>query len=599
MTHRIEQPENRECVPSRAQQTRATWLLLAILGLAFGLRVWGIGFGLPYQFHMDEIHEVVRALKLGAGEYHWAFGKGGLYYILFVENVLLYIIWWTIGRVNDTHEFALQVLRDPSTVFLLGRLTVAMMGVLTCLVIFQIGRRVYDWRVGLGAAIIGATAYNHGVRSHIINVDIGMTLALWASILAYLEYEKNKDRRWLMGAGVLGGVAIAFKLPGAIVLLPLLLAIGSRPERWQCSRQMLKEAGIVLLTTLVTLTVVAPEWTTSAGYVQKNFSLILGQTGDPTGAFEGDIREAIPLLQKRLSTQWTGYFKPLLKDYNLTLSISALLGACFGLFRRRRWDIIWIVVITAFLAIMSAANRPVNEHYLMPIMPALWLLSSQAIAMVSRHHLQLGIAGLTLVVILPLVALVRTDYEWTKPDTRILAKDWMESNVPAGAKILMDGSRFRFIQSVPLTPDKSTVAVQLARAGGKTLSRGISNVTLSLYAEAMEEVKGPRYELHSTIYGLAVKDPTYYVHECFDYIITSSIITRRYARKISQKLFPESTLFYQQLKTDPRFKLVYSGGPIPWESDGPTIKIYKVLQTCEAFRTVPKLSANIAINSGK
>ena len=58
---------------------QVAWLLAAILLLALGLRVWGIDFGLPYELTSDESKEILRALKLGAGEYYWGFGKGGLY----------------------------------------------------------------------------------------------------------------------------------------------------------------------------------------------------------------------------------------------------------------------------------------------------------------------------------------------------------------------------------------------------------------------------------------------------------------------------------------------------------------------------------------
>ena len=185
--------------------------------LAFALRLWGIDFGLPYELTYDEGKEIHRALKLGAGEYHWVFvGKGGLYYILFLEYGFLYLFWRIIGHVHDTRDFTMQIIRDPSMLFLLGRLTVAIMGALTCLVIFHVGKRVYDWRVGLGAALIGAAAFEHTMHGHTINVDIGMTLALWSSILAYLEYEVTGKSHWLVSAGLLAGVAVAFKLPGAI-----------------------------------------------------------------------------------------------------------------------------------------------------------------------------------------------------------------------------------------------------------------------------------------------------------------------------------------------------------------------------------------------
>ncbi len=44
------------------------WLLVAVIALALGLRLWGITFGLPYELTNDEGKEIHRALKLGAGD---------------------------------------------------------------------------------------------------------------------------------------------------------------------------------------------------------------------------------------------------------------------------------------------------------------------------------------------------------------------------------------------------------------------------------------------------------------------------------------------------------------------------------------------------
>ena len=152
----------------------------------------------------DEIHEIMRALKLGAGEYDWdGFGKGGLYLILFVEYGFLYVFWRLTGHVGSANDFALQYLQDPTAFYLLGRVTVALMGAGTCLVIYWIGKRLYGWRTGLVAAFLGATAYFHAAWSHYINVDTGMTLAVWASLLAYLKYEETDQSKWLAASGAL------------------------------------------------------------------------------------------------------------------------------------------------------------------------------------------------------------------------------------------------------------------------------------------------------------------------------------------------------------------------------------------------------------
>ena len=567
------------------------FLLFAVLGIALGLRLWEIDFGLPYegitydQVTLEESKEVHRAFKLGAGEYSWSFGKGGLYYLLFIEYGIFYVVSWVFGWVGDTREFALQTLQDRTTVYLMGRITVALMGTLTCLVVYAIGKRLYDWRVGLGAAFIGATSYFHGVFSTVINVDIGMTLALWASILLYLAYEKRKKPRFLVGAGVLGAVAIAFKLPGVVVLPLLFLAIASAPENKQYPRQMLRECGTVFVALLVTLTVIAPEWIGSIGSIHHSFSRILGLT--PTIPTEsGDINETIRSITV-IGGTWTGYLRHLVKDYNLVLTISAVLGIGLGLMRRHRWDIICGGLIIVFIGIMSMADRTQPERYLLPIMPALWLLSSRAVATITKRHWSLTVTGLACVAIVPLVGLVRHDYEKTQPDTRVLAKQWIETNVPSGSKLLMDGMRFRFIPSPPLNPDKSTVARQVAQAAqtakeeGPDFARGVSGFALSLYKEALEQVEGPTYELHSTNHGLDLETPSYYVQNCFDYIVTSSIIAGKFAPGRSHReRFPQAAQFYEQLPIDARFRLTYQAAAAPWKNVGPTISVYEVIPPC-------------------
>jgi hypothetical protein len=142
----------------------------------------------------------------------------------------------------------------------------------------------------------------------------------------------------------------------------------------------------------------------------------------------------------------------------------------------------------------------------------------------------------------------------------------------------MDGMEYRFIQSPPLNPDESTVArrVSLADEEGEELSRGISGQTLSLYADAMARVAGPKYELHSTVWGLEVEDLSHYPQACFDYVVTSSDITRRYEAPAAAEAFPESAEFYRQLPADPRYEVVYAAEPAAWKIQGPAITVYKV-----------------------
>jgi hypothetical protein len=281
---------------------------------------------------------------------------------------------------------------------------------------------------------------------------------------------------------------------------------------------------------------------------------------------------------------WTaGYLKSLLEPHNLGLTLAVLLGMSVGIFRRQRWAIIWAVSIVIFLGVMSASLRNPNEYYLLPIVPALWLLGGEAIVALANGHRSLLAGGLLCVTAVPLLATVQQNIEWSKPDTRMVAKEWIEANIRPDAKILMDGYQHRFVPSPPLRPDPSTIQRQISGASNGGLDyRGVSQRTLTLYAEAMGSVTGPTYELYSTGWGLAVKEPSYYVAHCFEYVITSSSITRRYEDPIQRQRFPQSARFYDILETDIRFHKIYSVEAIPWKRSGPTITIFRVMPSCRA-----------------
>ena len=571
-------------------ERRAPWLLLAILAAAAALRFWGIDFGLPYDgitynsLTIEEIQEVHRAMKLGAGEYSWMFGKGGLYLLLFIEYGFYYGISWLFGWVSNTREFAQHVLQDRTTLYLIGRVTVALMGVATCFVVYQIAKRLYDQRVALGAALIGATAYYHAAFSAVINVDIGMTLALWTSVLVYLEYEKTAKPRFLLGAGALGAVSIAFKLPGAVILPLLWIALATTPRNRGAPRQTIRECATLFVSLLVTLTVIAPEWVRSIGdIVRYNFSALIqsASAAVPDGDdLDSDI-EAITILH---SGGWQlRYLEHLVKDYNVVLTASAAIALVIGMLRRNRWDLIIGGFVVVFVGVMSLSDRTQAERYLLPIMPALWILGSRGAMAIGRRHWSLTAAALGLIVAVPSFGLVRQDIEKMQLDTRVHAKLWIEANVPSGAKILMDGMRYRLSQAPPLNPDPATVARSVKRASkeGEDLGRGVSKLALSVYKEALGRVQGPTYELISTDHGLEVETVQYYVDNCFNYIVTSSLISERFAPGgRAREDYPDSANFYDSLSTDPRVRLVHEELPIRWKKSGPTIRIYKLATEC-------------------
>lgn len=558
--------------------------LFGIVVGALALRLWGIAFGLPYDLTADEPHQIVQALKVGTGEggplvrmWH-TIGKSGLDYLLFGEYSLLFAFWWLIGRVDGPRAFALQYLINPTAFYLVGRITVALLGALTSLAVFLAGRRMYDARVGLGAALIAAVAYSHIAASHIINVHIPMAFALWTGVAAYCSYEATGHRRQLVVSGLFCGAAVALAYSAAVGLAMLVAARLTSSGQDERLRARLRDATILSAAALVSIALMSPDLLTGAALLIRNFTAL--SASSPQGPGDIDVRGAIDSVTILRQQDWAGFAQLLLKPDTLVMTIAALCGAVAGLLKRERWTVLLAGTTAAVVVILSASNRGLSEMYLLPVLPAIWLLSSRGVAALAGHRSALRVAGLVAVTATPLFFAVRENMMLVKPDTRVLAKQWIEANVPPGSTILMDGMRFRFVQGVPLNGDKATVARRLADLEKSELT--LSRQMLSLYQEAAERASidgGPAYDLHSTVYGLEVDDLDQYVRACVPYVVVSSFNEKRYLTDAASRLHPKSARFYRDIKTDPRFQVVYEVGPVMWHQLGPTITVYKV--SCE------------------
>jgi hypothetical protein len=422
------------------------------------------------------------------------------------------------------------------------------------------------------------------VYSAVINVDIGCTLFLWASLLAYLRYEETGRTRLLVVAGALGAVSVAFKFPGAVILPLLWVAIWTSPRTSPGPKARLKECAIVAATLVVVMTAIAPEWIPRIGWtIHYNFPWLFDAPGQVTIAGGDDVEGDIRSITTATGGWKLRYVEHLLNPYNVALTAFAVVAMVAGVAKRRRWDAILGGLVVVFVAVMSASSRTQPERYLLPIVPALWLLGGLGVSIVARGRPLPAALCIALMIAMPAYLLVRAVVEKSKMDTRVLAKAWIEENVPSGSRILMDGMQYRFSQSPPLNPSEDSVERKVQRASkeGAKLGRGVSDLALSVYREAKGRTGGPTYEITSTVHGLQVRPIGYYAENCVDYVVTSSMISDRFAPggRGSEK-FPASVRFYASLGSDARVRKVHVESPQAWKSSGPTIAVYELQNAC-------------------
>lgn len=201
------------------------WIIVILL-LGLSLRIWGIGFGLPFLEHIDE-----GALIFNAWYMAIEVGRPAIYVhgtvfpgIVAFFSGLYYLLGRGVGWFVNPNQFLIEMIKDPTVVFLFGRLTNVVISLVAVLLIYLIGKRLYNRRVGLLAALFLAICPVFVQEAHYAKPDvlagfIGLLL-LWVSS-SILERENIRD---YLTTGILFSLGVATKSSMALVLPTILLA---------------------------------------------------------------------------------------------------------------------------------------------------------------------------------------------------------------------------------------------------------------------------------------------------------------------------------------------------------------------------------------
>lgn len=238
---------------NRRTRCTTTAILMMIVGLGLSLRLWGIQFGLPYAYHVDEPTYVSAALNLGAGTIGRQPNPTGFSNVLFGEYALYFLFGRLTGLFSSVAAFEAAYRSDPSKFLLLGRLTSAFLGAVTVLTVYWTGKAMRDRWTGLIAALFLATAFLHVRDSHYGVPDIAAAFLVSLTVLLCVLSGLRSSWRFLALAALGVGLTITTKWSLWLVAAPFTLAFFWVVFRsTEPSRPALK-VGIVLVSLLVGL----------------------------------------------------------------------------------------------------------------------------------------------------------------------------------------------------------------------------------------------------------------------------------------------------------------------------------------------------------
>lgn len=422
----------------RGPGTAVACLALAILiGSIF--RVHGIDWGTDpdtgkfQSFHPDEKTLIQNARWVGEN-----LRQIKMPYGLFPA----YLLWGASQLTGIPIEPATNA--ETRQLFLLARWLTVLAAVATIWATYAIGNRVGQHPTGVLAAFLIALCYGHIQQSHYYTVDPILTALASLCLLGILRLPGHSLLP-VAACGVAAGLATGTRLVAVLLILPFLVqharAGWLRRPRLALSDLASPQTGVFVLSMAGAALACEP-------FSVLDLQLFLGRGAVLTWMKSLEVSLGGSIFSWSLYDFGTTAFLFHLTDtipYALGLPLfAASLGGCvMAIARRDRPALVvlsWIVIY--FLAVGGHHLKPVR--YIIPLLPPLIVLAAQACVYCLQHPTRrpLGIAITTIVAVPSMVLGLMTWNPFGVTDSRIQARRWIATNVPADAAILTEGGGF-------------------------------------------------------------------------------------------------------------------------------------------------------------
>jgi hypothetical protein len=480
-------------------------------------------------------------------------------------------------------DFAVKVVRDMDPLFILARATSAVFGTASVFMTYLIGKALRNERVGLIAALFLCLNIVNIELSHYARVDATLCLVVLVAFyfvtkiyiggpLAILKY--------YMLAGLFSGIAFQTKLPAVILVIPFLVA-----HIFRSQRENKLFINIIFSKSLVFF---------SAFFI---LGLIIGNPAVlfAPGKFLASILGmgrvyTIPVNETRGEhIGFISYIIYFYKEFGILLSLLAVFSVVKGFISKQKDDILILSFIIPFYLLMGASWYMISSSYMIPLMPFLYILCAKYLLQIieksnfSQKAMKgVLISAILLLIIQPLINVVIFEISLSGKNTRVVAKEWIERNIPFGSKILMDSGKSinSFAPKIAMNRDsinRVLTSKEVALAKGELVdsTKMLNKSSLQYYEMLLKTVPNESYDIYSTMFGLDVNPIESYLDSQYQYFIISKQMKNNRTNTFFNNRYPEIAAFYLSLDTDKRVELIKAIGPT-FTNKGDTFYIYKL-----------------------
>jgi hypothetical protein len=541
-------------------------IIILCLILALSIRVWSLGFGLPYRYHIDEPAYVLAALQIGQGHLHISYpdlspSLQEIFY-LFLYGIM-FLFDFITGRVSSPTDFSRLYKVDPSPFYLLSRGFSVICSLGAIVILYQLVRRTHNNKVAVISCFFLGVNFLDVRQAHFSEPYSLISLIVIATTFLSVYYYQSGKTRLLVFASILCGVAVGQRITALPIGLTLLLGLLLRNWPNRSLKFIIKNLLALVPFIIIGYIVGAP------GILLNTINFFHGLFGQ---AFLASTTTGFWGYQFTNLPTWKFYSYMIEIAFGMPLTLFIILGIVFIIKHHSPEGFILLSFPFFYILELNVASGQSSAfaRYLVPAFPFMAIFAAIGVTRFSELFIQrfkpkfVEFFLILLVVFLsvfPLYQTILLDRLWSKIDTRTIAKEWVEFNIPNSSKIATQW------YGPPLA----------------------SFTDSEPYSERVYDV---------TVLDPFTNDPNlytigYYVRNHDEYLILSSFIYDLQRVNQSENAMREE--FYSSLnqkaqliaefkpysgKIEPPFFFEQMWGPITdlqsFDRPGPTIKIYRI-----------------------
>ena len=485
--------------------SRSRRLLLLTLLIALAVRLWGIRFGLPLaSARPDETQIAGPAVGYLGGNLEPPFFQWPalFQYVVALAYVVFVLVTRPFGGYATLAAFAESRRQSLAVFFLIPRLLVVVMAVVTVWWLFNIGRRAFGAAVGHVAALFLALAFLHVRESHFGVTDVPMTALVTLAVLLTLRWQEAPSLGRALAAGFAAGLATATKYNAIVVCAAFVVAwVEQMTARGGLDRARLRGLAVALPAYLFA---VAVAFAAGAPYTLLRWERFLADAGT--------VQAMMAAGHGIIVGQGWGYFLTavLPSAVGLPILAAALAGTAVMLVTRFRATASVLAFPLAYY-VVAGRSYAVFARYTLPVVPFLCLAAAWfvvwAAQQLSERRPQWRDGVIAVAAVLMVIPTARNtvlfDRLMSRTDNRVIVSRELARIIPAGSTFYQSGESYG---QVPLSLNGVVVDVH-ERTFDRNADRFdptepewvlLQRSPLRLYSsvpETVERIVGERYEL--------------------------------------------------------------------------------------------------------